>query len=76
MNGNDPTRTTVVTEYHSRPAEHSRSWQRHVMILLWIILAVALICGGVLMYAKNRGWMSSTPNHPKPPAGIWPEGQP
>lgn len=52
--------------------EESNAWQKHVMVGLWILLAVFLVVTGVLLYGKSRGWFAGHP----PATPPWPVGWP
>ncbi|HVM49541.1 MAG TPA: hypothetical protein VMU04_16045, partial [Candidatus Acidoferrum sp.] len=61
-----------------RSAETEDRWQRHVMILLGVVIALLIVVGGALLYAKMHGVFEPTPSRGKPaePWGAppWPEG--
>ena len=62
------------TESALDPVERQASWQKHVMVLLWISIAVLIVLVGILLYAKYHGLFESSsdqaaPFPPGPPAG-------
>jgi hypothetical protein len=56
------------------PSESEAKWQKHVVVLLWVALALVFVLGLVLMYAKGHGLFESVPGHGTPLPHLWPEG--
>jgi hypothetical protein len=51
--------------------ERQASWQKHVMVLLWISIAVLIVFGGILLYAKYHGLFESPSDQVAPfPSGA------
>jgi hypothetical protein len=53
--------------------EHSAGWQRHVMVLLWITIAVLIVAGIAAVVGHALGIFTSPGDHTPPPP-PWPEG--
>jgi hypothetical protein len=49
-------------------------WQKHIVVLLWVALALLLVLGTALIHAKGQGWFQPTPEHATPLPPPWPEG--
>jgi len=59
------------TESVLDPIERQASWQKHVMFLLWISIAVLIVFVGILLYAKYHGVFESPSDQVAPfPAGA------
>ena len=53
------------------PVEREASWQKHVMVLLWISIALLMVFVGILLYAKYHGLFESPSDKVAPfPAGT------
>ena len=52
------------------PVERQASWQKHVMVLLWISIALLMVFVGILLYAKYHGLFESPSDQVAPfPSG-------
>ena len=49
-------------------------WQRHIVVLLWLAIALLIALGSALMYAKGHGFFDSVPHRRTPLPPPWPEG--
>jgi len=56
------------------PADSEDKWQKHVVELLWAALALLILLGSALMYAKGHGLFDSAPGRGTPLPPPWPEG--
>ena len=54
-------------------AENEAQWQKHVVVLIWVALAILLVAGGGLMYAKAHGWFTPAYAHDTPLPRLLPE---
>ena len=53
------------------PVERQASWQKHVMVLLWISIALLMVFVGILLYAKYHGLFESPSDKVAPfPSGT------
>ena len=53
------------------PVERQASWQKHVMVLLWISIALLMVFIGILLYAKYHGLFESPSDKVAPfPSGT------
>ena len=55
------------------PAESEAAWQKHVVVGLWICLALVIVLSCALLYAKAHGLLPLLPNR-TPPLPPWPDG--
>ena len=61
----------AATESVLDPVERQASWQKHVMVLLWISIAVLIVFVGILLYAKYHGVFESPSDQVAPfPSGT------
>ena len=56
------------------PADSEDKWQKHMVELLWAALALLIVLGSALMYAKGHGLFDSAPGRGTPLPPPWPEG--
>lgn len=59
--------------FHDSPGGEEK-WQRHVMAVLWVSLALFVLITTALVLAEGRGWFHSVPEQSAPPR-VWP-GEP
>ena len=55
------------------PTERKAKWQKHVVVALWVCLALLIAISGALVYAKAHGLFESSPGH-TPALPPWPTG--
>jgi hypothetical protein len=56
------------------PEWREARWQKRVVILLWASFALALVLGGILLYAKYQGLFAGpgqSPPFPPGPPSPW-----
>jgi len=61
--------------YTHDSSPHGTEWERHVMIALWISVAVLIALVTCFVYAEFHGLFSSAPHQPTP-LPSWPVGWP
>jgi hypothetical protein len=54
-------------------AETEAKWQKHVVVLIWVALAILLVAGCGLMYAKAHGLLTPADVHDMPLPRLLPE---
>lgn len=58
----------------ARPrAENEATWQRYVVVLIWLALAILLVAGCGLTYAKAHGFLTPAHAHDTPLPRLLPE---
>jgi hypothetical protein len=52
-------------------------WQRHVIVALWVLIAIVMVVAAGLFYEKGHGFFRShaSPDHATQ-VTPWPDGQP
>jgi hypothetical protein len=53
-------------QYADEPPESEAKWQKHVMVALWISLALMIALSIALVLAEGHGLFHSAPNGPLP----------
>ena len=54
-------------------AQSEAKWQKHVMVALWVVLALLLVIGLGYFYAKSHGFFQSSPEDKLAPVPTaWP----
>jgi hypothetical protein len=53
--------------------EREAKWQKHVVVLLWVCLALVITIGSALIYAKGHGLLKAGPNRETPLPAPWPD---
>ena len=54
---------------HDDPVESEDKWQKHVMVVLWLVVALVIALSVAWVYADYHGWFRSSSDQPaSPPA--------
>ena len=60
------------TETADDADEREAKWQKHVVVLLWVCLALVITIGSALIYAHDHGLIRFGPVHQTPLPVEWP----
>jgi hypothetical protein len=76
MNGEPAVQNPDGAHYDPHHGQHNPKWQRHVMVFLWVTLAVFVLVIAGLIYADTHGYFQSSTSRNGTQTPAWPNGPP
>jgi hypothetical protein len=53
----------MTSQNHIDRRDSEDEWQEHIIAVLWVVVAIVIILGGVLAYGVSHGLVGSPPDH-------------